>query len=138
MNGTTEVETEYEYIRIFRMSVIMGDSMVGSTFCEEQGGGYLYAHIDAADNVNQTQMAIYTVPAGHNIYIKKSVCTKADDEPCKIYISIRDIGHYGYNTPFRASLNYNTARRLLLDYRWIRGRLFFLSCFILCNRAIAV
>lgn len=107
LNGTVGIDTLYEYLRVFRMSTIMGT--VTGFLTLEGTDGTLYAHIeDSGLQINQTQMAIYTVPAGHTLQIKKVTCTKSDTQPIKVYASIRELGKYGENTPFRVQLNWNS------------------------------
>lgn len=111
LNGTTYVETQYAYIRVFR-GLIKEKGLVGVVTAEELTGGndYIYLHIeDSGLDINQTQMALYSVPKGYSLYIKRVTCTKLDDDPLKIYLSLRETGKYGANSPFRVQLNYNAA-----------------------------
>ena len=65
LNGTTGVDTSYEYLRVFRMKVIDGGDLTGDV--SAKNSTVTYAFIDK--EANQTQMAIYSVPLGYNFYI---------------------------------------------------------------------
>ena len=75
VSSSVTVTTSAEFIRIFRAYVIDGsDSNVGNI--NIQKGGTVVARITAGKS--QTQMAIYTIPAGHSGYLLKGVATCQD------------------------------------------------------------
>lgn len=116
LNGTTPVASVYEYLAIFRLSVVGGSDLAGTVLLQNQAGDKLYGHIDnGGEQVNQSQMVIYPVPAGHSLFIKRLSITKLDSEPCKIFGSIKEVGKYGTDTPFRAQLNYNLSANGVID-----------------------
>jgi len=65
LNGTTGVDTSYEYLRVFRMKVVDGGDLTGDV--SAKNSTVTYAFIDK--EANQTQMAIYSVPLGYNFYV---------------------------------------------------------------------
>jgi hypothetical protein len=116
LDGTTPVASVYKYLAVYRMSVIGGSDLAGTLLLQNQAGTKLYAHIDnGGEKVNQSQMVLYQVPAGHSLFIKRLSITKLDDEPVKIFGSIKEVGKYGTDTPFRAQLNYNLSTDGVID-----------------------
>lgn len=109
VNGA--VQTTYEYLRHYRQSVILGDSLIGAVQLRDIGGlGNVYGYIeDGGFQINQSQAGVYPVPAGHRLFVDRISISKSDIQPIKIYASVRDIGMFGTNTPFRVQLNYNLA-----------------------------
>lgn len=70
LNGTTNVTTTKSYQRIFRMTIVLAGSSgwnEGNISATAQTDGTVTAHIFAQDN--QSQMAIYTIPANTMGYI---------------------------------------------------------------------
>jgi len=70
MDGTTPVATAGTYIRLHRMKGITpgsGGTAAGLITCRIVGGGVTVAEIPLPHN--QTEMAVYTVPAGKTAYI---------------------------------------------------------------------
>lgn len=63
LNGTTNVNTTKSFLRINRMSTVVGNAVGNVTAIN---GGVTYAKINAG--VGDTQMSIYTVPAGYTFY----------------------------------------------------------------------
>jgi hypothetical protein len=63
LNGTTNVNTTKSFLRINRMSTVAGNAVGNVTAIN---GGVTYAKITAG--VGDTQMSIYTVPAGYSFY----------------------------------------------------------------------
>jgi len=63
LNGTTNVSTTSSFLRINRMSTVAGNAVGNVTAIN---GGTTYAKINAG--VGDTQMSLYTVPAGYTFY----------------------------------------------------------------------
>ena len=63
LNGTTNVLTTKSFLRINRMSTVVGNAVGNVTAIN---GGTTYAKITAG--VGDTQMSLYTVPAGYTFY----------------------------------------------------------------------
>ena len=76
LNGTTNVPTTNAYFRINSMFVATGSATnpAGVITLKNTGGTVTYAQINTASyngttsSVGQTQMAVYTVPAGYTFY----------------------------------------------------------------------
>jgi len=69
LDGTTEVAISGTWIRINRAFVTLsgaGGTSAGTLHIQSSGGGVIYADLSTG---NQTQMAVYTVPAGHTLYL---------------------------------------------------------------------
>lgn len=68
LNGTTSVNSNNQYIRVFRAYVVTaGSGEVNAGNISITVSSVIVAHIPA--DVGQTQMAIYTVPAGYTAYL---------------------------------------------------------------------
>lgn len=65
LNGTSNVTTTKEFLRINRMSMV---SSTNTGTITAKISSTLYAQINAG--VGQTQMSIYTVPAGYTLYLE--------------------------------------------------------------------
>ena len=63
LNGTTNVNTTKSFLRINRMSTVAGNAVGNVTAIN---GGVTYAKLNAG--VGDTQMSLYTVPAGYTFY----------------------------------------------------------------------
>lgn len=63
LNGTTNVSTTKSFLRINRMSSVVGNAVGNVTAIN---GGVTYAKINAGSG--DTQMSIFTVPAGYTFY----------------------------------------------------------------------
>ncbi len=63
LNGTSNVNTTKSFLRINKMSTVVGNAVGNVTAIN---GGVTYAKITAG--VGDTQMSLYTVPAGYSFY----------------------------------------------------------------------
>ena len=63
LNGTTNVLTTKSFLRINRLSTVVGNAVGNVTAIN---GGVTYAKINAGNG--DTQMSLYTVPAGYTFY----------------------------------------------------------------------
>ena len=63
LNGTTNVLTTNSFLRINRLSTVVGNAVGNVTAIN---GGVTYAKINAGNG--DTQMSLYTVPAGYTFY----------------------------------------------------------------------
>jgi hypothetical protein len=72
LNGTTQVATVNQYLRINSMQVSVGSSTnpSGAVVLTNSGASVTYAKINAG--VGRTQSAIYTVPAGYTFYLSRA------------------------------------------------------------------
>ena len=74
LNGTTNVPTTKQYLRINSMVVSAGSATNPVGVITLSNGGVIYAQINTAvynattSSVGQTQMAVFTVPAGYTFY----------------------------------------------------------------------
>lgn len=80
MNGQTQVESSKSYIRLFKITSVTvgsggknaGDIYVATTGASSgvpTGTTYLVMESDDISAINTSQAAVYTVPAGHTLYI---------------------------------------------------------------------
>ena len=110
MNGLTPVLTTNSYLRVFRMYVLtagVSEQNGGDIKIQVQGGGVLVAQISATNN--QTQMSLYTVPAGKTFFIN-AIFASIYNEQSKGYGEIEfRIRLFGTATVFREQLNAGMA-----------------------------
>jgi len=64
LNGTTPVVTTQSFLRINKVTTIVGNAVGNVTFTR---GATVIAKINAG--LGQTQMSVYTVPAGYTLYL---------------------------------------------------------------------
>ena len=80
MNGQTQVESSNSYIRLFKITSVTvgsggknaGDVYVATTGASSgvpTGTTYLVMESDSISAINTSQAAVYTVPAGHTLYV---------------------------------------------------------------------
>ena len=116
VNGATAVQTQYQYIRINRISVLGGGTLDGELHVTEQGTvSPIYAMIgDSGLDRNRTQQCLFTVPAGYSILIDRAEMTLYNDKKTNLYVLDRDWAQaeqYGLtDPPFRIVLNWNMRR----------------------------
>lgn len=68
-------DTQNTYLRVYRAYVSGGTAPTGNV--NITNGGTTYARITLGEN--QTLMAVYTVPAGHTLYVTQGVATHGTD-----------------------------------------------------------
>lgn len=83
--GTSAVQTTLSFLRI-NSAVILSGSNVGNISISN--GGTNYAYISAT--LGTTQACIYTVPAGHSVYLFRIDCTSGTNNGQK-YLTIRNL-----------------------------------------------
>lgn len=108
LEGLTQVSTTNAYLRIFRMRVTAGGSAAGAAgniTADQTTSGTVVGYIAAG--VNQTQLAVYTVPVGFTAYILglQFNATKGTTSAVDIDMRVREFGSvfhtrgtYGANT----------------------------------------
>jgi hypothetical protein len=64
LNGTTPVVTTQSFLRINRVTTVAGNAVGNVTFTR---GATVIAQVNAG--IGQTQMSVYTVPAGYTFYL---------------------------------------------------------------------
>jgi len=103
LNGTTEVAISGTWIRINRAFVTLsgtGGTAAGTIHIQSSGGGVVYANLS---NGNQTQMAVYTVPAGHTLYLDDINFTAAmslANKSATVKLVAREFGSNTFRTRF--------------------------------------
>lgn len=93
LNGTTAVTTVGSYLRIFRAKVITagtGDKNAGIIYVENNAETNTLAHIPIG--LNQTQMALWTVPAGYTAYLVSFYGSTGLSKVTEILLYIRPFG----------------------------------------------
>jgi hypothetical protein len=74
LNGTTNVPTTKQFLRVNSMAVSIGSATNPTGVITLSNGGTIYAQINTAvfngttSSIGQTQMAVFTVPAGYTFY----------------------------------------------------------------------
>ena len=97
LNGTTEVQIgdANGWLRVFRAFVLTAGSAgtaAGTILIQTTGGGTIYANLS---NGNQTQMALYTVPAGRSLFLDDLNFTAAislANNYAVVSLSVREFG----------------------------------------------
>jgi len=90
LNGQTQVATQLSYLRVYRSFVTLAGSNEGTSgviYIGSSGatGGVPNSSVYASISVgNQTQIAAYTVPAGHTLYIDEINFTAAVSQAQKL------------------------------------------------------
>lgn len=85
LTGTTAVNTSAAFLRI-NGAIILSGSNVGNISISN--GGIKYGFIGAG--IGTTQSSVYTVPAGHSIYLFRIDCTSGTVNPNK-YLYLRNV-----------------------------------------------
>ena len=121
LNGQTQVTTQLSYLRVYRAFVTLAGSSgtsggiiyIGSSGAT--GGvpnGTVYANLSIG---NQTQIAAYTVPAGHTLYLDEINITAAlslANKRVNASFHTRDFGSNVFRTRFINVLQSNQLKQL--------------------------
>jgi len=129
LNGTTNVPTTNQYFRINSMFVATGSSTnpSGVITLKNTGATVTYAQINTAvyngttSSVGQTQMAVYTVPAGYTFYGYRYGAYSSFNGNSANYTTYRAVTNSSagvqkiiVQTPFNT--NYEVQRHFALPY----------------------
>jgi len=117
LDGTTPVVTLYKYLRVFRLTnisnseeTIVLNNFIGVITIRDVGDGFIYGHIeDAGLEINQSQMMIYSVPAGHELLLNNLIVSSAGNPNFKLFWSVKDPMKYGLASPFAVKSNFNMS-----------------------------
>ncbi len=126
MNGQTQVQVgdASGWIRINRAFVVTagsGGTAAGTVYIAATGvssgvpTGTIYASIT---NGNQTQMAVYTVPASHTLYLDDLIFTAAISQAnnyATVKLNTRDFGSNVFRTKF---INVLQSNELIIDFEF--------------------
>lgn len=84
LNGSGTYTTTQTFLRVYRAYITGATSPVGNIVIAN--GGTTYAQITAGEN--QTLMAVYTVPAGHTMFVTQGIATHGTDTS-GAYLTVR-------------------------------------------------
>ncbi len=127
LNGQTQVATQLSYLRLYRAFVTLAGSSGtsgGTIYIGSSGAtggvpnGTVYGSLAIG---NQTQIAAYTVPAGHTLYIDEINFTAALNTANKrvnISFHTREIGSNVFRTRF---VNILQSNQLLQTFKYPQG-----------------
>ena len=107
LNGTSAVAISGTWLRINRAFVTSsgtGGGAAGTITIQDVGATVVYANLSAG---NQTQMAVYTVPAGHTLYLDQITFTAAvstGSNSAVVKLDTRDFGSNTFRTRYIADL----------------------------------
>lgn len=107
LNGTSAVAISGTWLRINRAFVTSsgtGGAAAGTVTIQDVGATVVYANLGVG---NQTQMAVYTVPAGHTLYVDQITFTAAvstGTNSAVVKLITRDFGSNTFRTRYIADL----------------------------------
>lgn len=107
LNGTSAVAISGTWLRINRAFVTSsgtGGGAAGTITIQDVGATVVYANLGLG---NQTQMAVYTVPAGHTLYVDQLTFTAAVSigaNSAVVKLNTRDFGSNTFRTRYIADL----------------------------------
>jgi hypothetical protein len=107
LNGTSAVAISGTWLRINRAFVTSsgtGGGAAGTITIQDVGATVVYANLSAS---NQTQIAAYTVPAGHTLYLDQITFTAAVStgaNSATVKLSTRDFDSNTFRTRYIADL----------------------------------
>ena len=90
LNGTTPVDTEYSYIRVFRAEVTSGDAADGTISVKDNANTTTLLVIDAGKG--QTLMSVYTIPAGKTGFLISWYAGTSANQTVEVELYIRPFG----------------------------------------------
>lgn len=116
LNGQTQVATTKQYLRVYRAYVLTSGSgggaagtiYVGTTGATAGVPAVVYADLAIG---NQTQMAVYTVPAGKTLYVDDLLFTAAISQAnnfATVKFAARDFGTNTFRTLVIQNIQSNT------------------------------
>ena len=117
LNGQTQVATTKSYLRVYRMYVLLagsGGTAAGTVYLASSGAsagvptGDVYANLGTS---NQTQLGVYTVPAGRTLYLDDVNFTAAISQAnatATVKFNIREFGSNVFRTIVISELQSNT------------------------------
>lgn len=127
LNGQTQVATQLSYLRVYRSFVTLAGSNEGTSgviYIGSSGatGGVPNSSVYASISIgNQTQIAAYTVPAGHTLYIDEINFTAAVSQAQKLVhckFNSRDHGSNVFRTRFVQVIQSN---QLIQSFKYPQG-----------------
>ena len=127
LNGQTQVTTQLSYLRVYRAFVTLAGSNEGTSgviYIGSSGatGGVPNSSVYASISIgNQTQIAAYTVPAGHTLYIDEINFTAAVSQAQKLVhckFNSRDYGSNVFRTRFVQVIQSN---QLIQSFKYPQG-----------------
>ena len=123
LNGTTEVDIDTNFLRIFRVYVSSSGTYATSTAPSQQGnvvikektGGALWMRLDKVTTfgVGQSQISAYTIPLGRVGYISEITMSVDSVKTASIYLFRRDNANT-ITAPY-------SAMRLVEQYDGVQG-----------------
>lgn len=127
LNGQTQVATQLSYLRVYRSFVTLAGSNEGTSgviYIGSSGatGGVPNSSVYASISIgNQTQIAAYTVPAGHTLYIDEINFTAAVSQAQKLVhckFNSRDYESNVFRTRFVQVIQSN---QLIQSFKYPQG-----------------
>lgn len=109
MDGTTQVVSTLDYLRIYRMQVLEHGNIAttGTILVQNLGETESYCGITEG---NQSQMAAMTIPAGHIGKITNVVASTYGSKKTNVYFTIRE---FNGTTTFNIKNNWNMYNNIL-------------------------
>ena len=120
LNGTTAVATSNSYLRVYRayiteMGIDTSEANLGDISIQGSGGGTVYAQINTG--FGQTEMAIYTVPAGKTAYMTKVWASVFKSAATSATFKLITRDNSGTNPLRKVRLFVGTAKEQSLDHQ---------------------
>ncbi len=100
LNGTTPVELDKQFIRVFRAYVISSGTYAttsvgsheGTLTLRNSGGGVIWTEITIISGmgIGQSQIGAYTIPVGYTAYLLSKSITIESNKPTSLYFFKRE------------------------------------------------
>ena len=101
LDGTTPVASTKSWMRIFGCEILtVGTGLTNAGNLTIADSGTTYAYVAAG--LGESQGAIYTVPAGYNLHIRRVIASSSNTDT-GIFVRYRPYG-YGFRTEFQFTL----------------------------------